>query len=87
MHVVNITQKGQVTIPASMREQVGLFPGRKAVFIQEENGVKIRPAVDFFSLKGFIKTRRRATIEQEEKAAEEYVVREYLRKERRIRSQ
>ncbi|MBS0471897.1 MAG: AbrB/MazE/SpoVT family DNA-binding domain-containing protein [Proteobacteria bacterium] len=38
---MRITSKGQVTIPAEMRERTGLMPETEVDFIQEANGVRI----------------------------------------------
>jgi AbrB family looped-hinge helix DNA binding protein len=38
---MRITSKGQVTIPAEMRERTGLMPETEVDFIQETNGVRI----------------------------------------------
>ncbi|MGF1475924.1 MAG: AbrB/MazE/SpoVT family DNA-binding domain-containing protein [Geminicoccaceae bacterium] len=38
---MRITSKGQVTIPADIREQVGLLPGAEVDFVLEKNGVRL----------------------------------------------
>lgn len=85
-----MTQKGQVTVPVQIRKKLGLKPGQKVVFNQEKGAARLKPAIDFFSLKGFIKTKKKFTVKtlhEEEKAAREYVVKQYLKKEKRIRKQ
>ncbi len=38
---MQITSKGQVTIPKKWREKFGFWPGREVDFIPEEDGLKI----------------------------------------------
>lgn len=42
---MRITSKGQVTIPADIREQAGLLPHTEVEFSIEDGVVQIRPAV------------------------------------------
>jgi AbrB family looped-hinge helix DNA binding protein len=39
-----MTQKGQITIPAEIRAQLGLKPRDKVRFIPEADGVRVQPA-------------------------------------------
>ncbi len=39
-----MTQKGQVTIPAKIRAQLGLKPRNKVRFVPEDGGVRVQPA-------------------------------------------
>ncbi|MDR1293976.1 MAG: AbrB/MazE/SpoVT family DNA-binding domain-containing protein [Bifidobacteriaceae bacterium] len=50
-----MTAKGQVTVPASVRQALGLEPGSKVQFIEFEDGrFEVKPAtVPVGSLKGF----------------------------------
>ncbi|MBF0622565.1 MAG: AbrB/MazE/SpoVT family DNA-binding domain-containing protein [Magnetococcales bacterium] len=41
---MRITSKGQVTIPANIREKTGLLPHTDVEFIHDDNGVRIVPA-------------------------------------------
>jgi AbrB family looped-hinge helix DNA binding protein len=43
---MRITSKGQVTIPAHIREKAGLFPHTEVDFIHDDDGVRIVPAAD-----------------------------------------
>lgn len=40
----SVTQKGQITIPVSLRKKLNLRPGAKVYFEAEADFVKIRPA-------------------------------------------
>lgn len=51
----NITQKGQITIPVSIRRDFGIKTGQKLVVTKESNYIKITTEPDFFALKGSIK--------------------------------
>jgi AbrB family looped-hinge helix DNA binding protein len=42
---VRITSKGQVTIPADIRERAGLLPNTEVQFVFEGGEVRILPAV------------------------------------------
>jgi len=39
-----MTQKGQVTIPAEIRQQLGLKPKDKVRFVTDADGVRVQPA-------------------------------------------
>jgi len=87
MYITTITQKGQATIPVLIRNRMGFKPGQKVVWTQENGDVKLRPARDFFSFRGSIKLKRKFSqklIHDEEKAAQEYVVGQYLKKLKRM---
>jgi len=43
-YVSNLTSKGQVTIPASIRKALGLKPRDKVAFRMENGTVRIQPA-------------------------------------------
>jgi len=76
-----VTQKGQATIPVQIRELLGIKKNTKIVFeIKNNMEVSIKPVVDFFSLKGSIKTNKPFDIEAMEKAVEDAVVLKYGKK-------
>ena len=75
MFPTTITQKGQVTIPVWIRKLVELKPRQKVIVTIENDMVVIKPAPDFFSLKGSIKSKRKYS----KKAAREAIGR-YLGK-------
>jgi AbrB family looped-hinge helix DNA binding protein len=41
---MRLTEKGQVTIPIRIREELGLRPGDEVEFVSEKDGVRIRRA-------------------------------------------
>jgi len=67
MATATVTSKGQITIPAEVREDLGLKVGDRVSFIKGENGEYILKAKtgSLMDLKGFIHwTGKPATIEE-----------------------
>lgn len=73
MNQATVTQKGQVTIPAEFRRRFGIEPRTKVSFFEENGELKIKPAVNFFDLRGSIKTRKPFDVKKMTKAAKTYV--------------
>lgn len=58
--ITTITQKGQVTIPASFRQRLGLETGSKVKFeYKEDKELIVKPALDFASLRGYFKSTKK----------------------------
>jgi len=57
----SVTQKGQVTIPVDMRNYLGIQKGDSVLFIKEQDGIRIKQADDFFSLKGSVHSKGKKT--------------------------
>lgn len=56
MTTATLTSKGQVTIPADVRQRLGLESGDRIEFIQMDGGYAIKPAIDDVrSLKGLLR--------------------------------
>lgn len=53
-----ITIKGQITIPVDLRRQLDLIPGKRVGFVRDAEGIKVKPLVDFFKLKGSVRTNK-----------------------------
>ena len=70
-----VTSKGQITIPVSVREDLGLKPGTRVEFVKIANGqYAIRPAtISIMSLRGMLHEpgQRAATIEEMNEAIAE----------------
>ncbi|MEW6058373.1 MAG: AbrB/MazE/SpoVT family DNA-binding domain-containing protein [Bdellovibrionota bacterium] len=67
MSTATITSKGQVTIPVSVRQRLGVQPGDRVEFIEMENGVfqLVAASRDIRSLKGQVpKPAKAVTIEE-----------------------
>lgn len=76
----SVTQKGQATIPAAIRRKLGIKPNSKIVFELNDNEVSIKPVVDFFSLKGSVKSNKPFNIEAMEKAVTDAIIVKYVKK-------
>ena len=77
----SVTQKGQATIPAVIRRKLGIKPNSKIIFeINNNEEVSIKPVVDFFSLKGSVKTNKSFDIKAMEKAVREAIKLTYGKK-------
>ena len=76
-----VTEKGQATIPAALRKALGIKPNTKVVFeLKDNNEVTIKPVIDFFSLKGSVKTTKPFDLSAMEKAIEDEVIKKYVKK-------
>ena len=59
MKAYTITPKGQVTIPAEIREKLKLYPGDKITYEDTAAGILIKPAKkDMIADFGFLKGRK-----------------------------
>ena len=50
-----ITLKGQVTIPKKIRDEFGLKPHDKVVFVRRGDALVLKPVKDIFSVMGSVK--------------------------------
>lgn len=59
MAMATVTSKGQITIPAAVRDELGLHPGSRVSFVRTDDGVyEFRPqSQSIASLKGVIPRR------------------------------
>lgn len=59
----SVTSKGQVTLPAGIRDSLGIKPYQRVVMWLEEDGVKVKHLPDLAALAGslapFVKTKKR----------------------------
>ena len=77
----SITQKGQATIPAPIRKKLGMKPNSKVVFeLKNDFEASIKPVANFFEMKGSIKSDRPLDIGLMEKAVEEAIKIQYVKK-------
>lgn len=82
MYPTTITQKGQVTIPVAIRQMVNFKPRQKVTVTVQDNAVMIKPAVDFFGLRGSIKTKKKYSKAAVNKAIGQYFIERHKRKMR-----
>ncbi len=67
--------KGQATIPKAIRDHLHLGPGdRVKFFVHPDGSVAILPKIPTSKLKGIVKTRRRASLDEMETAIAEAAV-------------
>lgn len=61
MHSSNVTQKGQVTVPAAIRRELGILPGGKVRFVRKGRAVVIEAVKEapVSSLFGVLKADRK----------------------------
>ncbi len=65
MAVATLTSKGQITLPKSIRDRLGLKPGDKIAFRERTDGtIVVEPEretekIDLMRLQGILKPRRR----------------------------
>jgi AbrB family looped-hinge helix DNA binding protein len=60
-----ITAKGQTTIPAEIRAELGVGPGDQVEYVQQDDGrIVMRKAAGLESLRGLIKTDRPYSTEE-----------------------
>ena len=55
MHVVTLSSKYQVVIPAALRKQLDLLPGQKMVVVVVDGHLQLVPLKPIRSLRGFVK--------------------------------
>ena len=71
----SLSVKGQATIPKAIRDHLHLEPGdRIKFFVHPDGSVVILPKLSAFKLKGIVKTRPRASLDEIEKAISEGAV-------------
>lgn len=75
-----VTQKGQATIPVQIRNLLGIKKNSKIVFEIKNNEVSIKPVIDFFSLKGSIKTQKPFNLQAMEQAVSDAINLKYVKK-------
>jgi len=80
MIATTITQKGQVTIPARIREKLNVKTGQKVVFEEHGNDVIVRAVADFLSLMGSLKSGRKYNKREADRAVGKYLAKQYRKK-------
>ncbi len=76
-YISTLTQKGQATIPVEIREFLGLSPSDRIAFLKRKKEVIVKPAVNFLSLKGSIKTRKKYSDKRVDKTLEKFIAKKY----------
>lgn len=77
----SVTQKGQATIPAPIRQRLGIKPNTKIVFeLKNGDEATLKPVPDFFSMKGLVKSKKPFSIRAMDKAVEKAIKNKYVKK-------
>lgn len=79
MLITTVTQKGQATIPVSVRNKFGLTPGVKVRFVDDGGELKLEPVADFFSFRGSLKTNKKYDKRAVNKAIGKHLAQRYLK--------
>ncbi|MGN6551932.1 MAG: AbrB/MazE/SpoVT family DNA-binding domain-containing protein [Pararhizobium sp.] len=73
-HTAKVTAKGQITLPRRMRKALGVNPGDRITFIEDENGdfhVKASAPHGLADLRGIVKAKEPIRSEQIDQWIEE----------------
>ena len=62
MLVSMVTQKGQTTIPQSIRSDYGFAPGSMVQFVEDRGEVRLKPLPTLESFHGILKGKRMPTV-------------------------
>jgi len=79
-YISSLTSKGQVTIPVEIRKMLNLSTSSRVVFLKGKKEVIIKPAVDFYSLKGSIRSKKKYSDKKADKAIASYIAKNYGKK-------
>lgn len=58
-YTVSITSQGQISIPAKIRRELGLFKKNKAIISVQDGAMTIEPVKDLLELGGSLKTNKK----------------------------
>jgi antitoxin PrlF len=75
MHKAKVTSKGQITLPAPIRKELGIEPGESVVFLSGENGeFRLRKVGSILDLEGCVPySGPPIAVEQMDEAVAKYV--------------
>lgn len=60
--ITTVTQKGQVTIPKKIRDDLRVKKYSKVIVEKEKNYIKITPVKDFLDFAGVFKTKKKRSV-------------------------
>ena len=66
MAISTVSSKGQITLPAKARREVGLRPHDRVMIEVEDDLIIVRPIRDFMELAGFLGEARHPSQERED---------------------
>jgi AbrB family looped-hinge helix DNA binding protein len=79
-YATTLTQKGQATIPVSLRRKLGLKKGHKIVFEERKNEVVLKKRISLDDLQGSLKSSVKFDDRKADKAVGEFLASEYAKK-------
>jgi bifunctional DNA-binding transcriptional regulator/antitoxin component of YhaV-PrlF toxin-antitoxin module len=71
-HIVSITSQGQLTIPKSFLQDLGISTSTKAIIQKKGNVITVTPRNDFWSLSGSFKSDIKLSDDELKKARESF---------------
>lgn len=81
MYLSTITQKGQATIPAAIRKNLGVNPGDQIIFVKEDNKTVVKPAVSLLDMQGSVKATKKYSDAKADQAVKKLRRKEYAKQE------
>lgn len=79
-YIINVTKKGQATIPAPFRRKLGIKPGEKVLFEEKGEEVMIKRVLTLEELKGSLKSKIKYDDRKADAAIAEMFRKEYAKK-------
>jgi len=79
-HTATLTEKGQATIPVSLRRKLGLKKGHKVVFEEIGDEVVIKKNISLDELQGSLKSDIKFADKVADKEVGEFLASEYVKK-------
>ena len=79
LHYVTITSQGQITIPAEIRRELGLYAQKKAIVTLEQNQIVVKPVRDILELEGVFKTNKKIPYKKIREAFGDYLAKRHLK--------
>lgn len=79
-YITTLTQKGQATIPVSLRRKLGLKKGHRILFEERGGEVLVKKISSLEELQGSLKSRIRFNDKEADKVIEKAVAKDYARK-------
>ena len=58
MNSSTITKKGQITIPKKLRDEFGIEPHDKVVFVRRGDVLVLKPVKDIYSIRGAVRVNK-----------------------------
>ena len=68
MTISQVSEKGQITLPASTRRKLGIQPRDRVSIEATDDAIIVKPVQDFFKLAGILGD---AVVDEEQKAMDE----------------